>query len=106
MGSTNPDRIPAIQWRRQSETLGEMRANGWRLTSRCRTCMLEMVVNLDILILLKGEDFSLWNRTAPCRRLYCPGIVDFWAVPHPRALAMKLAADWPPGVPPRVQRSA
>ena len=106
MGSTNPDRIPPIQWRMQSETLGEMRANGWRLTSRCRMCQLEMAVDLDLLIRIKGPDLSLWNRSPACRRLYCRGVVDFWAVAHPRGRAFILAADWPPGRPPKAPTAA
>jgi hypothetical protein len=84
MGARNPDRIPIEQWRSGYETVAQMQRANWRIIARCRTCHLDMQVDLDLIAWRSGPKTSLWNRTARCRRLKCDGLVDFWAA-IPRA---------------------
>lgn len=77
MGTKRPDQIAADHWRGSAETVGEMLSRGWDLIAVCRHCTLQMVVDLRVVALVKGAGFSLWNRHGRCRRLGCPGVVDF-----------------------------
>lgn len=77
MGQRNPDRYSMRERRPSAETLSRMIAGHWAVISSCRQCGLQMVVDLALLARLKGPNFSLWNRKAPCRRIGCPGFVVF-----------------------------
>ncbi len=79
MGHRNPDRVSIAERRARCETVADMQAQGWDVVSKCRTCGLTMQVDLDVIAWRKGAKFSLWNRTARCRRLFCNGVVDFMA---------------------------
>ena len=59
-----------------------MRAEGWDVITVCTSCGLKMQANLGRIEREKGSDFSLWDRTAPCRRLGCAGFVEFQALPR------------------------
>lgn len=95
MGHRNYDRWPPEAWRRSAETVGRMRANGWTVLAYCRACNLTMVVDLRAIERLRGTDFSLWNRRAPCRRLGCRGRVEFQGKPPEISMPFPLRADWP-----------
>lgn len=81
MGTKHPDQISAGQWRAAVETAGQMYEKCWELTARCRACDLVQLVDLRVVIRMKGPAFSLWNRHTRCRRIVyagrCRGVVDF-----------------------------
>ena len=77
MGTKRPDQISANKWRDAAETVGQMLEKGWDVVSVCRYCGLQMVVDLRVTALATGEGFSIWNKHTRCRRLGCPGVVDF-----------------------------
>jgi hypothetical protein len=79
MGARNIDRIPIAEMRSGHESVAEMRKARWEVISKCDTCQLAMAVDLDLVIWRKGAKTSLWNRSAPCRRLGCKGRVAFQA---------------------------
>jgi len=58
-----------------------MRRERWDIIAVCQTCGLQMQADLARIELEKGPEFSLWDRSAPCRRLRCPGFVEFHAKP-------------------------
>ncbi|REJ46855.1 MAG: hypothetical protein DWQ53_09860 [Microcystis flos-aquae DF17] len=61
------------QWRGHAPDLGAMKRRGWTVTARCGECRLEMAADLDRIIAIKGFSWSPWGKSAPCRRLNCPG---------------------------------
>jgi hypothetical protein len=95
MGQWNAERWAPEAWRAGTETVGQMQANRWEVTSRCEVCGLAMRVDLNVIVQVKGPRVSLWNRRAPCRRIGCEGKVRFWGrppiVPHPFALEAERA---------------
>ena len=60
----------------------------------CTSCGLKMQANLERIEREKGSDFSLWDRTAPCRRLGCSGFVVFQALPRNATVRFRLSG-WP-----------
>lgn len=79
MGARNPDRIP-LAWRRdRCESVGQMLEQGWDVLSKCPVCGLIMQTDLAVIAKVNGPAVSLWNRKARCRRLLCPGFVEFHA---------------------------
>ena len=68
-------------------------------------CGLRMRVQLRVIVMVSGPNTSLWNRRAPCRRLLCPGRVEFWAKASGMARHESLTAEWPEGKPPGGGRS-
>lgn len=79
MGAKNPDRIPIAARFGKCRTVADMAAQGWDVISLCRHCGLAMQVDLALIAQVAGPATLLWNRTARCRRLLCPGFVDFKA---------------------------
>lgn len=77
MGTKHPDQISPVYWREGVETVEDMVQRRWDLIVACRHCRVMMHVDLRVIAFYKGRDFSLWNRTARCRVLHCPGLVDF-----------------------------
>ncbi len=94
MGRRSFDRWPPEAWRRGAATVGRMKAANWTVLAYCPTCMLTMAVDLGIVERLRGPDFSLWNRQAPCRRLGCIGRVEFQGKPPELLAPFPLRADW------------
>ena len=94
MGRRNADRYTIADWRSACPTVRWMRAERWDVITCCTTCGLQMQADLARIEREKGPDFSLWDRTAPCRRLRCPGFVEFQALP-PHATARFPVAGWP-----------
>lgn len=90
MGRRNPDRYTIADWRAACPTVRWMRAERWDVISVCTTCGLKMQANLERIEREKGPEFSLWDRTAPCRRLKCVGFVEFQALPRNAALRFPL----------------
>lgn len=82
MGRRNPDRYTISDWRTACPTVRWMRAERWDVITVCTSCGLKMQANLERIEREKGSDFSLWDRTAPCRRLGCSGFVEFQALPR------------------------
>lgn len=68
VGHKNFERWPPIAWRRSAETVGQMRAARWQVFAYCRTCHLTVTVDVRMIELARGANFSLWNRQAKCRR--------------------------------------
>lgn len=98
MGTKHPDQIAPTHWRGAAETVGAMYERRWELTARCRACELVTLVDLRVVIRMKGPGFSLWNRHTRCRRvLYrgrCPGVVDFsFKAPGMTAAKILAASD-------------
>lgn len=81
MGRRNRDRYTISDWREACPTIRWMRAEGWDVITCCTACGLKMQANLARIEREKGSDFSLWDRTVPCRRLDCHGFVEFRALP-------------------------
>lgn len=81
MGTKHPDRINPTDWRDGAETVGRMYEKRWELTARCDACDLVMLVDLRVVIRMKGPAFSLWNQRTRCRRIVfngrCRGFVAF-----------------------------
>lgn len=81
MGTKHPDQVGASHWRSSAETVGDMYRKRWELTARCRACDLVLLVDLRVVIRMKGPGFSLWNRHTRCRRIVyagrCRGFIDF-----------------------------
>jgi hypothetical protein len=53
-----------------------------------------MAVDLGLIERLRGPEFSLWNRQAPCRRLGCAGRVEFQGKPPEVLSPFPLRASW------------
>ncbi len=94
MGHKNFDRWPPEAWRRSAGTIARMRAAGWTVLAYCSVCNLTISVDLGRVERLRGPDFSLWNRRAPCRRLGCLGKVEFQGKPPQLAQPFPLRAEW------------
>ena len=94
MGHRNFERWPPEAWRRSAGTVGRMRANGWTVLAYCPVCQLTMTVDLSLLETVRGPEFSLWNRRAPCRRLGCAGRVEFQGQPPELITPFPLRAEW------------
>src|SRR5690606_33816940 len=81
MGRRHPDRYTTSDWRQACPTVRWLLAERWDAITECTTCGLKMQANLPRIERERGSDFSLWDRTAPCRRLGCHGFVEFQALP-------------------------
>lgn len=103
MGTKSPENIPAVEWRRLAETVGEMIAHRWEVRSYCPACHTYLETELRFIVQTTGPDTSLWNRQARCRRrlhggaVPCNGRVRFEARPRQRVTYFVLEAPWPPG---------
>jgi hypothetical protein len=95
MSTVRPDRIPIALRRKGCETIGAMHRAGWDVLSHCQTCGLVMRVSLPVLIRISGPDLSLWNRKERCRRIGCPGFVEFQGKALGMAWHDPLRAPWP-----------
>lgn len=79
MGAKNADRVPLSYRRARCETVGQMIEQGWDVLTKCHVCGLIMQTDLALIAQVRGPGVSLWNRKARCRRLLCPGFVEFHA---------------------------
>lgn len=81
MGTKRPDQIGTSAWRAGVETVGQMYERHWELVGRCRACGVALLVDLRVVIIMRGETFSLWNQHTQCRALAfggrCRGVIDF-----------------------------
>jgi hypothetical protein len=84
MGTRDPDKIHAADWRRAFETVDRMRRARWRVGSLCGCCGTKLRTPLAAAIRLHGEGLSLWNRTAPCLVDGCTGRVRYEGWPMRR----------------------
>lgn len=82
MGRRNPDRYTLDDWRLAGGSVAAIIANRWFVFTECELCELRMKADLRRIAQEKGGTFSLWGRTAACRRLGCPGRVTFFCQPH------------------------
>jgi len=80
MGHRNPDRISIVERRPGCETVEAMAARRWLVRAVCRTCRLELDVDLFLIGSVKGPQTSLWDRDAKCRRHSCRGRMVFEAM--------------------------
>ena len=101
MSFRKPERRPPEFWRGRAETVTQMQALHWDVTTECASCRLEMRVDLAVVALAAGPETSLWNRRQPCRRLGCTGFVTFHARPPELLRPIRLEAPWPAGREPR-----
>lgn len=62
-------------------SIGEMRRRGWVVMARCRTCELDIRIDLDLMIRLNGHDLMIFGKTCRCRRLGCGGRMMFMGTP-------------------------
>ena len=69
-------RIVIQSW---TTTVGALKAEGAVVQAYCSSCSATSSVDLDRIIAAKGDLYSLWNRTAPCRTRGCRGRVWFKA---------------------------
>ncbi|MDO8912275.1 MAG: hypothetical protein Q8N10_03190 [Phenylobacterium sp.] len=79
MGTRNPDRVPLHMRRAKCETVVQMIEQRWDVLSKCMSCSLIMQVDLRVIARVKGPTYSLWDRSARCKRLHCCGVVRFKA---------------------------
>jgi len=80
MGHRNPDRVPLSYRRARCETVQQMIRDRWEVQARCRSCRLQLRVDLRTIAIVRGPGFSLWNRLSKCRSTACrSSIVEFWA---------------------------
>lgn len=96
MGARNADRIPNSAFHGQASTVALLRANRWEVISHCYTCQLMMVVDLALVEMVSGPDVSLWNRKARCKRIGCPGHVQFEAKRPGRTIYEPMTVDLGP----------
>lgn len=89
--------MPLRVRRARCETVFDMLTQHWDVISKCRTCGLIMRVDLWAILRLRGPKTSLWNRKARCRRLGCPGVVEFQARAPGMGWHETLEAPWPEG---------
>ena len=94
MGRRNADRYSIADWRSACPTVRWMRAERWDVITCCTTCGLRMQADLARIEREKGPEFSLWDRTVPCRRLGCSGFVEFQALPRNAIVRFPLTG-WP-----------
>jgi hypothetical protein len=97
MGAKNPDRFSPSEWRAAAPTVGAMIDRHWDVQARCRKCGLVLRVDLRLIAAIKTRKAEIWNRTAPCRKVGCNGVVDFEGKPPILYQHMRLAAEWPTG---------
>jgi hypothetical protein len=88
-----------MQRRGHCETVSQMIKQGWDVISRCDHCGLMMQVNLRVVAVVRGGDFSLWNKKTRCRRIGCQGWTSFQARAPGMHYHQELAAPWPVGRP-------
>lgn len=88
-------------WRGSVETVADMQRKGWEVITSCQKCGLAMVADLALIAREIGPETSLWNRSAPCRRIGCGGVVVFMGKPPGRSFHDALSAPWPDGKPPK-----
>lgn len=81
MGRRNPDRYAISDWRQACPNVHWMIAERWDVIAECGSCGLQMQADLVRIEREKGPDYSLWDRSTPCRRLRCRGFVQFHALP-------------------------
>jgi hypothetical protein len=96
MGHRNPDRVPLAYRRVRCETVGQMHAQGWSLRARCRTCQLEVEVDIRVIAFHCGADYSLWNKMGRCKRVGCNGKAIFLALAPGMACHEPLTAPMEP----------
>lgn len=95
MGTKDPDKIHAADWRAHFETADQMRRARWRVRSVCECCGTKLRTPLAAAIKLHGPGFSLWNRTAPCLVDGCTGHVYYEAWPPRCSSYFRLRAPEP-----------
>lgn len=97
MGSKNLDRWSREEWRGSAETVQRMLEQGWLVMTKCNACGLLLNADLKLIRRLKGPEFSLWNRTVPCKRVGCGGVAHFVGKPPGLGLSRQivLSAEWP-----------
>lgn len=84
MGAKNLDRLPFEAFVHHGNTVGDMIRTGWEVRSVCQggDCAIKLRVSLPTIAKLLGEDFSLWNRTSPCKRYGCHSKAYFEGKPR------------------------
>lgn len=101
MGNKHPDQIPPSEWRRSAETALDMYRKRWELVGRCDTCDLVMLADLRVIVHMKGQAFSPWNRKTRCRRVVfagrCRGVIAFEFKAPGMTQHKRLAAPEPSG---------
>jgi hypothetical protein len=75
MGKGKYGRTIPPTWR----TVGAMVADGVEVRAWCRKCNLVLEASPAMLAAYHGADFSLVNRLAKCRQVWCDGEVFFMA---------------------------
>jgi hypothetical protein len=71
--------------------------DGWVVMAKCGACAIVLNVDLKLISRIKGRGFSLWNKTAPCKRVGCGGVAHFIGNPPGlgRSHQIVLNAEWP-----------
>jgi hypothetical protein len=101
MGSRKYENRPLAYHLATPVAIGEMRRRGWVVMARCRTCHLDLRVDLDVMIRLNGHDMQLFGKTCRCRRLGCGGRMIFMGTPP----GQQLGLFWPLNAAPAIQRA-
>ena len=73
-----------------------MLEEGWAVMAKCSACGVLLNVDLTLIRRLKGPRFSLWDKTAPCKRVGCGGVAHFVGNPPGlgRSFQIALSAEW------------
>lgn len=72
-----------------------MRRAGWLVLVVCPVCDLQIEADLKRIERLKGETFSLWGQTTPCRRRFCEGEAGFFVQPPGASMELHMTAAVP-----------
>jgi hypothetical protein len=91
MGIRNSDRVSLALRRARCETVKQMLEQRWQVSSRCRSCRMQLRVDLRTIAAVRGPGFGLWNRNSRCKGLQCRGVVEFHAKAPGMAFYERLA---------------
>lgn len=80
MGTRNLAYIGMDEWRARVPTLADMMDRNWKLRARCSACERGKDLDLGYVASVRGLDYSLWNRSQPCRIWRCKGTVMTWVL--------------------------
>lgn len=96
MGRRNRDRYTVDDWREACPSVGSMRRAHWLVLAVCPVCDLQIEADLKVIETMKGEGFSLWGQTTPCRRRFCEGVASFFVQPPGASMEVQMTAGAKP----------
>lgn len=95
MNPPAPERRHIADYRKLAPTAGDMFDQNWDIIADCTTCGLKLRVDLVTIIKLKGRQTVLWCAKTRCKKLGCPGKMQFLGKPPERSWHDVREAPWP-----------